>query len=182
MIRIRLKRIGKKRHPFYRLVVADKPDRRDGRFIETLGSYDPHANPPVVKVDGDKAKEWIGKGAQPSEAAEKILVRAGVIEKKVVRVTAAAPAAKAPAKPGKAAAPAAKAEPKAEAPAAAAEAEAPAAAEVAEAEAPAAAEEAPPVAKTAAKPAKAKAEAPAAVTEAEAAEDAAPAAETTTEE
>jgi small subunit ribosomal protein S16 len=179
MIRIRLKRIGKKRHPFYRLVVADKPDRRDGRFIETLGSYDPHANPPVVKVDGDKAKEWIGKGAQPSEAAEKILVRAGVIEKKVVRVTAA-PEAKAPAKPGKAAAPAAKAEPKAEVPAAVAEAEAPAA--VAEAEAPAAAEEAPPVAKAAAKPAKAKAEAPAAAAEAEAAEEAAPVAETATEE
>jgi small subunit ribosomal protein S16 len=106
MIRIRLKRIGKKRHPFYRLVVADKPGRRDGRFIETLGSYDPHANPPVVTVDGDKAKEWIGKGAQPSEAAEKILVRAGVIEKKVVQVAAAAAEAKAPAKPSKAAAPA----------------------------------------------------------------------------
>lgn len=128
MIRIRLKRIGKKRHPFYRLVVADKPDRRDGRFIETLGSYDPHANPPVVKLDGEKAKEWIGKGAQPSEAAEKILVRAGVIEKKVVRVaaapaaktkTAAAPAATAGAKPAKAEAPAAAVEK--EAPAAAAE-------------------------------------------------------------
>lgn len=154
MIRIRLKRIGKKRHPFYRLVVADKPDRRDGRFIETLGSYDPHANPPVVTVDGDKAKEWIGKGAQPSEAAEKILVRAGVIEKKVVRVTAAAAEAKAPAKAGKATAPAAKAEPKptkAEAPAAAVVAEAPAAAEEAapEAEAPAAVEEATPVAESA---------------------------------
>lgn len=134
MIRIRLKRIGKKRHPFYRLVVADKPDRRDGRFIETLGSYDPHANPPVVKLDGEKAKEWIGKGAQPSEAAEKILVRAGVIEKKVVRVaaapaaktkTAAAPAATAGAKPAKAEAPAAAVEK--EAPAAAAEEAVPAA-------------------------------------------------------
>lgn len=125
MIRIRLKRIGKKRHPFYRLVVADKPDRRDGRFIETLGSYDPHANPPVVKLDGEKAKEWIGKGAQPSEAAEKILVRAGVIEKKVARVTkpAAAPAkaAKAGAKPAKAEAEA----PAVEAPAVAEEAAAP---------------------------------------------------------
>lgn len=95
MIRIRLKRIGKKRHPYYRVVVADKPARRDGRFIETLGSYDPHSNPPVVKLDGEKAKEWIGKGAQPSEAAEKILVRAGVIEKKVVRTSAPAAAAKA---------------------------------------------------------------------------------------
>ncbi len=93
MIRIRLKRIGKKRHPFCRVVVADKPDRRDGRFIETLGSYDPHSNPPVVKLDGEKVKEWLGKGAQPSEAAEKILVRAGVIEKKVVRATSAKPAA-----------------------------------------------------------------------------------------
>jgi len=93
MIRIQLKRIGKKRHPYYRVVVADKPDRRDGRFIETLGSYDPHSNPPIVKLDGEKVKEWLGKGAQPSEAAEKILVRAGVIEKKVVRV--GAPAAKA---------------------------------------------------------------------------------------
>lgn len=93
MIRIRLKRIGKKRHPYYRVVVADKPARRDGRFIETLGSYDPHSNPPVVKLDGEKAKEWIGKGAQPSEAAEKILVRAGVIEKKVVRTSAPAAAA-----------------------------------------------------------------------------------------
>ena len=177
MIRIRLKRIGKKRHPFYRLVVADKPDRRDGRFIETLGSYDPHANPPLVKVDGEKAKEWIGKGAQPSEAAEKILVRAGVIEKKVARVTAAAPEAKAPAKPAKAAAPAAKAAPKPT------KAEAPAAA--AEAEAPAAAEEAPPVAKAEAKPPKAKAETAAAVAEAEApaaAEEATPVAETATEE
>lgn len=105
MIRIRLKRIGKKRHPFYRVVVADKPARRDGRFIETLGSYDPHSNPPVVKLDGEKAKEWLGKGAQPSEAAEKILVRAGVIEKKTVRV--AAGAKDAPAKAGKAEAPAA---------------------------------------------------------------------------
>lgn len=83
MIRIRLRRIGKKRHPHYRVVVADKPDRRDGRFIETLGSYDPHANPPAVVLDTDKAKAWLAKGAQPSESAEKILVRAGVMEKKL---------------------------------------------------------------------------------------------------
>ncbi len=67
-----------------------------------------HSDPPVVKLDGEKAKEWIGKGAQPSEAAEKILVRAGVIEKKAVRV--AAPAEAAPAKAGKAPATAGKAE------------------------------------------------------------------------
>ncbi len=79
MIRIRLRRIGKKRHPFYRLVVADKPTKRDGAFLETLGSYDPHADPPAVQLDEAKIKAWLGKGAQPSEAAEKILRRAGVI-------------------------------------------------------------------------------------------------------
>lgn len=82
MIRIRLKRIGKKRHPHYRVVVADKPVKRDGRFIENLGSYDPHADPPALVLDTDKAKAWLAKGAQPSESAEKILIRAGVMEKK----------------------------------------------------------------------------------------------------
>ena len=81
MIRIRLKRIGKKRTPFYRVVVADKPDKRDGRFIENLGSYDPHANPPSVIIDAEKVKAWLAKGAQPSESAEKFVVRAGVMEK-----------------------------------------------------------------------------------------------------
>ncbi len=140
MIRIRLKRIGKKRHPFYRLVVADKPDKRDGRFIENLGSYDPHQDPPSIIVDGEKAKAWIAKGAQPSESAEKILVRAGVLEKKapVVKAklevkraeqaTAAAARAKTRAaeaeKAAKDAEKAAAAEAKVDAPAAAAELEA----------------------------------------------------------
>ncbi|MEO6398438.1 MAG: 30S ribosomal protein S16 [Tepidiformaceae bacterium] len=79
MIRIRLRRTGKKHRPSYRLVVADKPNKRDGAFLETLGSYDPHADPPLVTVDADKVKSWMSKGAQPSEAAEKILRRAGVI-------------------------------------------------------------------------------------------------------
>lgn len=79
MIRIRLRRIGKKHHPYYRLVVADKPNKRDGAFLETLGSYDPHSDPPAAQLDEAKIKEWLGKGAQPSEAAEKILRRAGVI-------------------------------------------------------------------------------------------------------
>ena len=80
MLKIRLRRIGKTKMPYYRMVVADNPDRRDGDFIETLGSYDPHANPPVSNIDGEKAKAWIAKGAQPSEAAAKILKRAGVID------------------------------------------------------------------------------------------------------
>lgn len=97
MIRIRLRRTGKKGYPLYRVVVANSPDRRDGRFIETLGSYDPHQDPPRVTIDGDRAREWLSKGAQPSEAAEKILVRAGVLERKppVVKKKAARPAASA---------------------------------------------------------------------------------------
>jgi small subunit ribosomal protein S16 len=79
MIRIRLKRIGKKRHPYYRVVVADKLGKRDGGFIDELGSYDPHVNPPTSQLDGEKVRAWLAKGAQPSEAAEKILKRAGLI-------------------------------------------------------------------------------------------------------
>lgn len=154
MIRIRLRRVGKKRHPHYRMVVADKPDRRDGRFIENLGSYDPHADPPLIQIDGEKVKAWISKGAQPSESAEKILVRAGVMEKRPPIVKAkleakrAEQAKKAAAKP-KAAAKADEPKAKAEAPTAEAE-EAPAA--VAE-EAPAAVAEEAPVAEAEAAPA-----------------------------
>jgi small subunit ribosomal protein S16 len=78
MIRIRLRRVGKKRHPYYRVVVANKMGKRDGAFLETLGSYDPHVDPPLVSLDEAKTREWLGKGAQPSEAAEKILRRAGI--------------------------------------------------------------------------------------------------------
>ena len=139
MIRIRLRRIGKKRHPHYRVVVADKPDRRDGKFIETLGSYDPHQDPPSLVIDGDKAKDWIAKGAQPSEAAEKLLVKAGIIEKKAPfpKVKLEAKRAEQAKAAESRAAERAKAQAKAEAEAAkAAEAEAKAAAE-AEAAAPA---------------------------------------------
>jgi small subunit ribosomal protein S16 len=80
MLRIRLRRIGKTKKPFYRLVVAEQLAKRDGRFVETVGSYDPHANPPATIVDAEKVKAWIAKGAQPSESAEKVLKRAGVIE------------------------------------------------------------------------------------------------------
>ncbi len=121
MIRIRLRRTGKKHHPSYRLVVADKPNKRDGAFIENLGSYDPHSDPPLVTVDEAKVKSWIGKGAQPSEAAEKILRRAGVITTPapVRKTVAPAPSKTSAAAPVAAAAPAApKAAPAAEAPAA----------------------------------------------------------------
>jgi small subunit ribosomal protein S16 len=80
MLRIRLRRIGKTKKPYYRLVVAEQLAKRDGRFVETLGSYDPHATPPSAQLDAAKVKEWLAKGAQPSEAAEKILKREGILE------------------------------------------------------------------------------------------------------
>lgn len=82
MLRIRLRRIGKTKKPYYRLVVANQQDKRDGDFLEVVGSYDPHAVPPATQVNGERVKEWMAKGAQPSEAAAKILRRAGVIEAK----------------------------------------------------------------------------------------------------
>ena len=105
MIRIRLRRTGKKHRPSYRLVVADKPNKRDGAFLETLGSYDPHADPPLVTVDAEKTKAWIAKGAQPSEAAEKILRRAGVITTPAPVRKVVAPAAAKSAAPAVSAAP-----------------------------------------------------------------------------
>lgn len=93
MIRIRLRRTGKTHHATYRMVVAEKMTKRDGGFLETLGSYDPHANPPAIQIDTDRAKEWLGKGAQPSEAAHKILAKAGVLEALPAPVKKAAPVA-----------------------------------------------------------------------------------------
>ena len=77
------------------MVVADQRAPRDGAFIESLGAYDPHATPPASNLNADRAREWLSKGAQPSEAAEKILKRAGIIDGGVV--AEAAPAAEAPA-------------------------------------------------------------------------------------
>lgn len=91
MIRIRLRRIGKTHHASYRMVVANKTAKRDGAFLETLGSYDPHADPPVVNIDAAKTLEWIGKGAQPSEAAEKLLRRAGILAAPVAAAVVAEP-------------------------------------------------------------------------------------------
>lgn len=80
MLRIRLRRVGKTKKPYYRLVVAEQLAKRDGRFVDMLGSYDPHASPPSAQLDTEKVKDWLAKGAQPSEAAEKILRRAGILE------------------------------------------------------------------------------------------------------
>ena len=101
MLKIRLRRTGKKRHPYYRVVVAENLGRRDGRFLENLGSYDPHSDPPVLNVNEESAKAWLGKGAQPSDAVEKIFRKVGVIEggplKRQMVEKKAEPAAEAPA-------------------------------------------------------------------------------------
>jgi len=79
--RIRLRRLGAKKNPFYRLVVADSRSPRDGRFIEEIGYYDPTQNPAVIKVDEERAMYWLKTGAQPSETAKSLLNKAGVIAK-----------------------------------------------------------------------------------------------------
>ena len=73
MVKIRLRRMGAKKAPFYRIVVADSRYPRDGRFIEELGTYDPKADPSAVKVDADKVREWIKNGAQPTETVRTLL-------------------------------------------------------------------------------------------------------------
>jgi small subunit ribosomal protein S16 len=73
--------MGAKKRPFYRLVVAHSASPRDGRFIETLGYYDPLTDPSTIKVDEDKAVLWLSRGAQPTESAESLLKRVGVMEK-----------------------------------------------------------------------------------------------------
>jgi small subunit ribosomal protein S16 len=75
MLSIRLRRTGTTKRPYYRVVVADSRDWRDGRFVEVLGHYDPRKNPAVVKIDQERAKYWIGKGARASETVESLLKR-----------------------------------------------------------------------------------------------------------
>ncbi len=78
-VKIRLRRMGAKKAPQYRMVVADSRYPRDGRFIEEVGFYDPTKEPPVIKVDADKAKQWIANGAQPTETVRALLKKAGAI-------------------------------------------------------------------------------------------------------
>ena len=80
-VRIRLRRIGKKKQPQYRLVVAEGASPRDGRFIESIGRYNPRVNPPVISVDEERALSWLRQGAQPSDTAKSMLVKTGVWEK-----------------------------------------------------------------------------------------------------
>lgn len=76
MLAIRLRRVGTTKKPHYRVVVADSRAWRDGRFVEVLGHYDPRQEPPVVKIDSQRAQYWIGKGARPSETVRSLLKKA----------------------------------------------------------------------------------------------------------
>ena len=126
MLRIRLRRVGKKKQPQYRLVIADSRAPRDGAFIETIGTYNPLTEPATVVIDTEKAKGWLEKGAVPSDRAVKILAAQGLVpqpvyqpKQKKAKAEAEAPASPAAAAPAAQATPAAASEPPAEAEAAA---------------------------------------------------------------
>ncbi|MDR3589668.1 MAG: 30S ribosomal protein S16 [Negativicutes bacterium] len=80
-VKIRLKRMGAKKSPFYRVVVADSRSPRDGRFIEALGHYDSTTQPAVIKIDEEKAIEWLKKGAQPTDTVKDLFSKAGILQK-----------------------------------------------------------------------------------------------------
>lgn len=79
MVKIRLRRLGAKKAPFYRIVVADSRYPRDGRFIEEIGTYNPLTDPATVSVDAERAQAWIKNGAQPTDTVRGILKKAGVL-------------------------------------------------------------------------------------------------------
>lgn len=79
MVKIRLRRMGAKKNPYYRIIVADSHSPRDGRFIEEIGTYDPLTAPAAVKVDAERAKYWLGCGAQPTETVRALLKKAEVL-------------------------------------------------------------------------------------------------------
>jgi len=81
MVRIRLRRVGAKKQPSYRVVVADQRSPRDGRFIEIIGHYDPRTDPPTVVIKEDRALFWLQRGAQPSDAVARMLKNAGITDK-----------------------------------------------------------------------------------------------------
>jgi small subunit ribosomal protein S16 len=93
-VKIRLRRIGAKKHPFYRLVVADSRSPRDGKFIEILGTYDPMTEPVKLNLDQEKIKAWLEKGARPSDTARAFLIGQGLLPKEAAK--------KRPTKPSKA--------------------------------------------------------------------------------
>ena len=81
MVRIRLRRVGGKKQPSYRIVAADKESPRDGRFLEILGFYNPRTEPPTLEMKEDRIYEWLGKGAQPSDSLERMLNSSGLMDR-----------------------------------------------------------------------------------------------------
>ena len=80
MVKIRLRRMGAKKAPFYRVVVADSRYPRDGSFIEEIGTYNPLTSPSEIKIDAEKAQKWLGNGAQPTDTVKSLLKKSGVIQ------------------------------------------------------------------------------------------------------
>lgn len=80
-VKIRLKRLGAKKAPFYRLVVADSRSPRDGRFIEEIGYYNPLTDPADIKIDAEKASKWLKTGAQPSDTVKRLFIKVGIMDK-----------------------------------------------------------------------------------------------------
>ncbi|MBR2025028.1 MAG: 30S ribosomal protein S16 [Clostridia bacterium] len=79
-VKIRLRRMGAKKAPFYRVIVADERAPRDGKFIDEIGYYNPLTNPAEIKIDADKAQKWIDNGAQPTETVKSILKKSGIVK------------------------------------------------------------------------------------------------------
>ena len=79
-VKMRLTRMGAKKAPFYRVIIADIRSPRDGRFIDTIGTYNPLTNPVEIKIDAEKAKKWLGNGAQPTETVKSLLKKSGIVD------------------------------------------------------------------------------------------------------
>ena len=79
-VKMRLRRLGMKKAPFYRVIVADSRSPRDGRFIEEIGYYNPLTEPADIKIDAEKAKKWIANGAQPTETVKSLLKKSGIVD------------------------------------------------------------------------------------------------------
>jgi small subunit ribosomal protein S16 len=94
MVKIRLRRMGAKKQPTYRFVVADAKSPRDGRFLEILGHYNPRTEPKTLVVDQDKAKQWLEKGAQPSDPVRRLFAELGLVERGPISETKRQPKAK----------------------------------------------------------------------------------------
>ena len=79
-VKMRLTRIGAKKAPFYRVIVADSRSPRDGRFIDTIGTYNPLTTPVEIKIAAEKAKKWLGNGAQPTDTVKALLKKSGIVD------------------------------------------------------------------------------------------------------